>query len=141
MDSLNLSIVTGDDKTELATWIREKLNSFNEKFLGPVRPSHFAAVAKVGDEVVGGMVGVAVLDWLSIEAVFLDEKFRGRGLGAAMLLTLEEEAKRLGATRAFVDTTSFQAEGFYAKFGYKEWGRFREFAPGVDRIYMRKDSL
>jgi GNAT superfamily N-acetyltransferase len=141
MDSPTIDVLTGDATKDVGAWLRAELRLFNEGFLGKQHSLPLATVAKVGDELVGAISGVVILDWLSVDAVFIAEKYRGRGLGESLLRAIEDEAKKAGATRAFVDTTSFQAEGFYAKYGYVEWGRFREFAPGVDRIYMRKDAL
>jgi GNAT superfamily N-acetyltransferase len=141
MNPANISLATDEEIPDVGSWLKKQLGAFNQAFLGPHKPKSIASVAKVGDQIVGGVLGVVVLDWLSVEIVFLDEKYRGQGLGEALLTALEREGQRLGATRAFVDTTSFQAEGFYTKFGYVEWGRFKDFAPGVDRIYMRKDRF
>ena len=141
MNAPELVLAPAEEISEIGSWIRTNIRSFNEQFLGEHTAKHVATVAKVDGQFVGGMVGVVVLDWLSVDMVFLDEAYRGSGLRTKLLNLLEEEGRRLGATRAFVDTTSFQAEGFYAKFGYLEWGRFVDFAPGIDRIYMRKDKL
>lgn len=141
MANPEISLATAEEMPDINGWLRQHLRAFNAEFLGQSASTPIMAVAKVNDEVVGGFGGVVILDWLSVDIVFIAEEYRGNGMGTRMLLALEEEGRRLGATRAFVDTTSFQAEGFYAKFGYVEWGRFRDFAPGVDRIYMRKDKL
>jgi GNAT superfamily N-acetyltransferase len=141
MSPVKICLADSAEVAGIGSWLKAEIMAFNEAKLGPHPVSHIASVAKVGDQIVGGMFGIVVLDWLSVEVVFVSEEFRGQRFGESLLQTLEEEGRRLGARRAFVDTTSFQAEGFYAKYGYVEWGRFRDFAPGVDRIYMRKDSL
>jgi len=141
MATPELYIASEGDITEVGAWLRQNLHAFNETFIGPHKALHISIGAKVDGQIVGAVAGVVFLDWLSIELVFLQERYRGQGLGRELLEKIEQEGRRLGAKRAFVDTTSFQAEGFYTKFGYQEWGRFRDFTPGTDRIYLRKDAL
>ncbi len=133
--------VAGAEVSEIEAWLHRDLHVFNETFLGPYGNQRVGVVAMADGQRVGGICGGVHLGWLSLDIVYLDEKFHRRGLGSQMVLALEAEARKLGATRVFVDTTGFQAEGFYARHGYQEWGRFTDFAPGVDRIYMRKDEL
>ena len=134
-------MIASEDVATVNAWPRQALHAFNEIHLGPYTNTPIGVLAKMGDQVIGGIYGGVLLGWLAVEQVFLDEQYRGQGLGRQMMNAIEAEAKRLGARRAFVDTASFQAEGFYAKCGYQVWGRFTDFAPGVDRIYMRKDDL
>ncbi len=141
MDKPEVSIAQTEEIAEIGKSLRSGLRQFNEGFLGEHTVQSIASVAKIDGQIVGGMLGTVVLDWLAVDIVYLDAAYRGTGLGTQLLQSLEEEGKRLGAKRAFLDTTTFQAEGFYAKFGYVEWGRFTDFAPGIDRIYMRKDKL
>ena len=141
MSKPEISITPAEEVTQAAGWLRTQLRAFNEQFLGVHQPTPIACVAKVDGEMVGGMLGTVVLDWLAVDIVYIEEAYRGTGLGTQLLMDLEAEGRRLGAKRAFVDTTSFQAEGFYTKFGYVEWGRFTDFAPGIDRIFLRKDKL
>jgi hypothetical protein len=44
------------------------------------------------------------------------------GNGTAVLKLLEEKDRQLGASRSTFDTMGFQAEKFYEKNGYAEWG-------------------
>ena len=38
----------------------------------------------------------------------------------------------------YLDSFSFQAPTFYAKLGYREFGRLKEFPAGYDRVWMTK---
>jgi len=122
-------------------WLRKELKALNQKVLGEFKSVPICVVAKVDEELVGGIGGSVHLGWLSIDITYIAEQFRGQGLGRQLITEIEEEGRRLGAERAYVETASFQAEGFYEKLGYIAWGRFTDFAPGVDRIFMRKDRL
>ena len=51
--------------------------------------------------------------------VWIDEAWRGQGLGQQLMKRMEAEARERGATWARVTTFDFQARGFYEKLGYQ----------------------
>ena len=61
------------------------------------------------------------------------------GLGKKFWFTpTEAEARSRGCEQIVLATHSFQAPGFYARFGYVEVGRVRDYPKGHDSIYLRK---
>ena len=64
-----------------------------------------------GGRIVAGIVA---------ESLFVDEAYRGRGLGKQLLLHVEDEARRKGMKMVLLNTYSFQAPGFYRAMGYDE---------------------
>jgi GNAT superfamily N-acetyltransferase len=75
----------------------------------------------------------------------------GRGAGAAtstcsgcettsavLLAAAEAEIRRRGCDRVALNTHSFQAPGFYARFGYTECGRTPGYPHGHDDIHLVK---
>lgn len=89
-------------------------------------------------EVVGGLWGRTELGVLFLDMAFLAEGVRGRSLGGRLLAMVEEEAVRRGCKRAVVETSSFQAPGFYERHGYREFGRVAFDLEGHTRIFLRK---
>jgi ribosomal protein S18 acetylase RimI-like enzyme len=70
---------------------------------------------------------------------YLPEELRGQAFGSRLLAAVEAEARRRGCKRAVVETSSFQAPGFYERHGYEEFGRVA-FGTGRDaRIFLRKE--
>jgi len=49
----------------------------------------------------------------------------------------EHHARAIGCQSAWVDTFTFQAAEFYAKFGYREFGRL-DYPPDHHRIFLKK---
>lgn len=98
--------------------------------------------AKLSDpttgQVLGGLWGRTELGLLFLDMFFLPDTMRGRSEGRRLLLAVEEEAKRRGCKRAVVETSSFQAPGFYKRHGYEEFGRVEFGLPGHARIFLRK---
>ena len=51
----------------------------------------------------------------------------------------EAEARKRGVRNVFLDSFSFQAPKFYAKLGYREYGRLKEFPkPATHRRSLTK---
>ena len=70
------------------------LMTYNESKTGP---SGFAPLAVVledrsSGELIGGLWGRSVYDWLFVEHLFVPEHLRGRGLGTALMRKAEEVA-------------------------------------------------
>jgi GNAT superfamily N-acetyltransferase len=90
------------------------------------------------NEIAGGLIGETHWGWLYINLLFVKEELRGQGYGHQLLSVAEEEARRLGAKNAYLDTFTFQAPGFYEKHGYHAFGTLDDFPPGHQRIYYTK---
>ena len=87
----------------------------------------------------GGVTGGVWGGWLHVVALWVDETLRGRGLGRQLLLAAEAEARRTGATHAFLETHTFQAPGMYRRLGYEAFGELEDYPPGESQVFMRKD--
>lgn len=91
------------------------------------------------NEIVGGLVGDTYWGWLDIDDLWIDKVLRGKGYGQKLLTMAETEAKARGCLRAFLTTYTFQARGFYEKFGYRVVGQLDDYPPGQRYYWMRKD--
>jgi GNAT superfamily N-acetyltransferase len=95
--------------------------------LGP--PSGSYLVCRVDGEVAGGG-GLRLItpELAEIKRMYLRPSFRGRGLARALLGALEQEAVRLGASVARLDTGPKQllAMGLYERCGYSRIGNWND---------------
>jgi GNAT superfamily N-acetyltransferase len=73
-----------------------------------------------------------------IEVLWVRTDQRGRGLGGRLLAAAEQEIRRRGCDQVALSTHSFQAPGFYARFGYQECGRTPAYPRGHDQIHLVK---
>lgn len=66
-----------------------------------------------------GITACRVMDTMEIEALCVDEAFRGRGYGTQLMQRIEQIAREKGLRQLSVWTYSFQAPGFYEKLGFE----------------------
>jgi len=76
--------------------------------------------------------------WMYVNLLWVSERHRGKGWGRSLMQTAEAEARKRGVRHVFLESFSFQAPKFYAKLGYQEYGRLKDFPAGNDRISMTK---
>ncbi|MHA2141266.1 MAG: GNAT family N-acetyltransferase [Candidatus Thorarchaeota archaeon] len=93
---------------------------------------------KNDDMVVGGINCRAFYQSLSIDHLWIDEEFRGRGYGKELVLRAEEQAKEVGCMSANTSSYSFQAPIFYEKLGYKIVGVFEGYPDGIKKLFFEK---
>ena len=111
---------------------------YNEEKMGKQRYRRLAVSLRDKKKIVGGIVGEVWMTVLFIQLFWIDERFRRKGQGAALIKKIEDEARRFGAVRAYVDTMSAQAPGFYRKCGYKAFGSIDGYPDGVTRHWLTK---
>ena len=91
---------------------------------------------------VGQMIGVAAgFTWsgtCEVKQMWIDEAYRGRGYGRALLSAVIEEACNRGARRIWVASYDFQAPGFYEKAGFKRMAEFKGWPEGYSNVVLCK---
>ena len=130
------------EKPDDAAWeaIGGGLHEYNVAQAGPSQHASVCLVVQDAEKkTVGGLIGVTHWGWLYIELLFLREELRGLGYGHRLLTLAEEEGRRLGAKKIYLDTFSFQAPEFYKEHGYRIFGELADFPPGHTRYYLTKD--
>ncbi len=73
-----------------------------------------------------------------IDTLWVDSKYRGKGLGARLLAEIEKTAKAKGGYLVHLDTFDFQAKEFYEKQGYEVFGVLEDCPKGHCRYYLKK---
>ncbi len=89
-------------------------------------------------EVRAGLSGFTWGGTCKVEWLWVSEVLRGQGIGRALMVRAEEEARRRGCARMVVDTHSFQAPGFYQKLGFKIVGTYTDFPRGYQAFFLEK---
>src|SRR6266853_5702419 len=102
--------------------VLDGLLGYNAEKMGKQKYKRLAISLRERNKIVGGVVGEVWTTVLFIQLFWMEQKFRGKDLGTKLIRAIEDEARRFGATRSFLDTMSFQAPGFYRTSGYEEFG-------------------
>lgn len=129
------------ERPDDAAWtaIGGGIHAYNETNGGASNGRSVCFVLRAPDgTIAGGLIGETHWDWLYVNLLWLEESLRGRGYGHRLLTLAEDEGRRRGATRAYLDTFSFQAPEFYRRHGYEVFGVLSDFPPGHERYYLTK---
>jgi len=90
----------------------------------------------------GQMVGVAAgYTWAStseLRQMWIDEAYRGRGYGRALIDAFVEEACSRGVRRIWVASHDFQAPGMYEKAGFQRVAEFEGWPEGHVNVVLCK---
>jgi GNAT superfamily N-acetyltransferase len=91
--------------------------------------------------VVGGAVGRTWGACCELQQLWVHEAQRKQGVGAHILAQFEQAAAQRGCNLVYLDTFSFQAPQFYAKYGYQVALETRGFTDGMVKTTMHKRLL
>ena len=111
---------------------------YNDQKMGKQKYRRFAISLREKGTIVGGIVGEVWMTVLFIQLFWIYERFRGKGHGTALIKKIEEEARRFGAVRSYLDTLSVQAPDFYRACGYEAFGAIDGYPAGVTRHWLTK---
>ena len=111
---------------------------YNDRKMGKQKYRRFAISLRDDETIVGGIVGEVWMTVLFIQFFWIEERFRGKGHGTALIDRIEQEARRFGAVRSYVDTMSVQAPAFYRTCGYEAFGTIDGYPGGVTRHWFTK---
>ena len=130
-----------DAADEARKTVESGLYAYNNQFAGPMENRLLTIGAR--DEqntIVGGLIANLQpgWKWMTVHRLWIDEAFRGAGIGRRLLQAAEEEARKSGCLYVAVDTMEFQARGFYEKQGYSVYGVQEDYPAGHRKFLLRK---
>jgi GNAT superfamily N-acetyltransferase len=134
MPAPQVETVLGPAKRELF----KALRAYN--FAAAGKPDYRPLALTIRDrgKIVGGLVAETYWGWMYVNALWVSERHRGKGWGRSLMRKAEAEARKRGVRNVFLDSFSFQAPQFYAKLGYREFGKLKEFPRGHSRHWLTK---
>jgi ribosomal protein S18 acetylase RimI-like enzyme len=90
------------------------------------------------NRLVGGLIGKFTWNFLHIDSLWVSGEHRGHNLGSRLMRMAEESARAEGIRCITVETTSFEAIGFYPKLGYEVIAEIKDVPPGHSFYYLKK---
>lgn len=100
---------------------------YNESVVGPFIEKPFTLHIKnpQGGAIIAGLFGVLAVNYdCLVQIASVDKNFRRQGIGSKMFGELENYARSNGCKNIRLETSAFQAKGFYEKLGYTEIAHF-----------------
>ena len=138
MNNNIVPITEGDDE-----FIEDKLVEYNLSMVPATQDELFESVSKkIVDEKSNTIAGCLAIMYcwnvMAIDILWVDEQYRGQGLGSILLGEVEREAMEKGCHLVHLDTFDFQAKEFYEKNGYSVFGTLEDCPKGHIRYYLKK---
>lgn len=102
-------------------------------------PERHGFVAMDGEAFIGCASGLAYISaegysrWFYLSDLYVEEPYRGRGVGWSLLRLLEMRVAALGIERMWTWTAGYEAPGFYRRHGYEVFAE-------MERWYARGES-
>jgi GNAT superfamily N-acetyltransferase len=128
---------TNDD----TNYVRKKLNEFNSKHVPNGIYEEINLCFKDKDEIVAGLNSAISWNWMEIDILWVDDIYRGQGLGRRLLEEAERIARAKSCTFIKLNTFSFQAPEFYKKYGYEVMAIIENAPLGSKHYYYKKDLM
>ncbi|WP_421858315.1 GNAT family N-acetyltransferase [Oricola sp.] len=135
---IEISTIEGEDEA-LEQRLQGMLDTHAERNGTAFDPQTVGFVARDGDGAfLGGLYDRGQLGWFFIKLLALEARARQTGVGGRLLAEAEAHARASGLIGVFLDTYEFEAPGFYAKLGYKEFGRLPPVGGHPQRMWFAK---
>jgi GNAT superfamily N-acetyltransferase len=132
--------ITDRPNREEAGAVDAGLDAFNRAAadIGAVRP--LACLARLASgRVIGGAIGRSWGQCCEIQQIWVDESRRHHGVGSRIMRLVEDEARRRGCARVYLDTFTFQAPEFYRRLGYRAIAEIPGFPDGATKFIMARE--
>ena len=131
--------IEDEPRREDVALLDERLYEFNAAATGVDDGRWLAIFVRDADgEIVAGLLGWTWGGTGFVQAIWVDRRLRGHGLGSRLIAAAEAEAVRRGCHQMHLDTHGYQAPGFYRKLGYEVIGELPGWPADDVRIFLRK---
>ena len=120
-------------------YISQQFRAFNDQRSGifPSKDLHLFAYSP-DQQIIGGLTGDISWGWLHVDVLWVAESYRQDGIGTSLMDKAEAEASAMGVHQAYLETTDFQAVGFYKKRDYHVFAQLEDQSPGHICYHMIK---
>ena len=93
---------------------------------------------KNGEKVIGAILCDSFNLCLYIDVMWIDESYRGKGYGKALINQVEIIAKENGCIFSHTSTFSYQSPEFYKACGYEIFAELRDYPDGIIQYFLKK---
>ncbi len=119
--------------------IEQKLGAFDAAHM----PHKAEGTIRIGVEEDGKLIAgldacVTAFKILYVSTVFVDEAYRRKGYGRALMEEAEKRAREMGVNTVRLDTFDWQGKAFYEALGYQAVGRYENADDGYAEYFFVK---
>ena len=138
---MKIQIIETDD-SKVSQEIFENLKLYNISNIGPANQQGITvSIHDDSNKLMGGIVGFSQWDWIYIKLLWVDEKHRGKKLGATLVKEIEKVAINRNCKGIYLDTFDFQAPLFYEKMGFILFGEIKDYPVTGKKKYFYKKNF
>ena len=124
-------------------FIEEKLDAINYSIVPPEEGAEdeelvFKIADDEGKTIAGCILVIESWKIAELDIIWVDEKYRRKGLGSALIREAEKVARERGCYVMVLGTFDFQARQLYEKHGYSLCGTVRDFPKGHENYTLIK---
>ena len=124
-------------------FIEEKLDAINHSIVPPEEDGEnedivFKIADDEGNTIAGCILVIGSWKIAELDIIWVDEKYRRKGLGSALIREAEKAARENGCYVMILGTFDFQARPLYEKHGYSLCGTVRDFPKGHENYTLIK---
>ncbi len=120
--------------------VLDGVRTFNHSQTGNERPQPIAYFLRdEAGRIVGGVQGSLWGRSVHIDALWVDEKYRGQNCGSKLMKAIEDYAAAHAHPLVYLETASFQALPFYEGLGYEIFGELPEITTGHTLYFLMKE--
>ena len=118
--------------------IADNTRAYNNQFVSNAYEPCSVYVFDHSNELIGGLTAKLFWHWMHIDYLWVKQQHRTEGLGSAILAKAEQFARQRQCVGVMLDTFSFQAQAFYQKNGFSQFGVLNDYEGGHQRFYLQK---
>ena len=119
--------------------IEERLEEYDEKHITYKMDGFIRIGMEENGELIAGLDAcVTTFKILYVSTLFVDEKYRRKGIAKQLILEMEKRAKVMGVNTVRLDTFDWQGKEFYEALGYECVGHYENKEDGYAEYFYRK---
>ena len=119
--------------------LENALDAYDKKYITyKINGSISIGISHEGTLVAGLDACMTAFKILYVSTVYVDEKYRRKGYGKALIEEMEKRAKELGANTIRLDTFSWQGKEFYQAMNYEQAGYYKNDVDNYEEYFFVK---
>lgn len=119
--------------------LENALDRYDKNYISyKINGSISIGISHEGNVVAGLDACMTAFKILYVSTVYVDEKYRRKGYGKALIKEMEKRAKALGANTIRLDTFSWQGKEFYQAMNYEQVGYYKNDEDNYEEYFFMK---